>query len=254
MLRKKINFKLVALFSAFCIIFISLDLFFSYLSSDRYNDKFPQQDNTSEHTESLNAPTVIIDAGHGGEDGGAVGIDGTLEKDLNLSIALELEEILRSQGIKTRLTRDTDILLYDKNSDYQGHKKIQDAAARIAIAEEYKNAVFVSIHMNSFSQSKYSGLQVYYSENSPSSSALAEAVQTLVSQNLQPNNKRKIKPSEGNIYILKKVTLPAILVECGFLSNPEECKALNSPEYRSRLCMILYTAISQYLQNTFEGS
>ena len=164
---------------------------------------------------------------------------------------MELEEILRSQGVKTRLTRDTDILLYDRNSDYQGHKKIQDAEARIAIAEEYENAVFVSIHMNSFSQSKYSGLQVYYSENSQGSLLLAQMVQTLVVQSLQPNNTRKIKPCGDNIYIMQRVTHPAILIECGFLSNADECADLNSKEYRSRLCMVIYTAIAQYLQNTF---
>ena len=196
------------------------------------------------------APVVIIDAGHGGEDGGAVGINGVYEKDLNLSIASELEEMLSSAGIKTRLTRDTDILLYDKSSDYHGHKKSQDAAARIAIANEYEDAIFISIHMNSFPQSKYSGLQVYYSENSPLSATLAQQVQSAVAKNLQPENTRSIKPCGGNIFILEKIEHPTILIECGFLTNPQECEALSTAEYRSRLCTVIFFALTEYLENT----
>ncbi len=191
-------------------------------------------------------PTVIIDAGHGGEDGGAVGDDGTLEKELNLMIALELEEMLRSEGIKTRLTRREDILLYDRNSDYLGHKKAQDAEARLKIADEYENAIFISIHMNSFSQKKYKGLQVYYSVNSPQSAALAGLVQTAVSTSIQPDNKRKIKPSTSGVYMLQKLMHPSILIECGFLTNDEDCTNLNSQSYRTRLCVVLLGAVCKY--------
>ena len=193
-------------------------------------------------------PTVIIDAGHGGEDGGAVGVDGTLEKDVNLLIALELDEILRSEGIRTRLTRNEDVLLYDRNTDYEGQKKKQDAAARIAICEEYEDAIFVSIHMNSFPQAKYKGLQVYYSTNSPLSVKLAETVQSLVVKNLQNGNTRKIKPSGENVYIMKKIQHPAILVECGFLSNPEDCANLNDPAYRTKLCLIIFSSVCNYFE------
>ncbi len=194
-------------------------------------------------------PTVIIDAGHGGEDGGTSGEDGTLEKHLNLAIALELEQMLRSMGVKTRLTRTEDILLYDRNSDYVGHKKAQDAAARIAIAEEYDSAVFISIHMNSFPQKKYYGLQVYYSELSPESFKVAEQIQALTVKNLQPDNKRQIKPIGKNVYIMNKIEHPAVLVECGFLSNPEECALLSSKEYQSKLSLVICGAILNYFDS-----
>lgn len=194
-------------------------------------------------------PTVIIDAGHGGEDGGAIGYDGSLEKDLNLSIALHLEQLLRAAGFDTRLTRATDTLLYDRESDYHGHKKSQDMAARLGIAEEYSSAVFVSIHMNSFPQSKYRGLQVYYSQNSPLSHKLALCVQEGVSRNLQPDNTRKIKPSGSDIFLLDKIRHPCILIECGFISNPEECALLSQEEYRQRLCMALCSAIASFIES-----
>ncbi len=208
----------------------------------------PEQTLQPETTED-NRPTVIIDAGHGGEDGGTSGKDGTREKDINLAIALELEQILRSNGYKTRLTRSEDILLYDRNSDYHGHKKQQDMAARLAICNEYDNAIFISIHMNWFSQSKYSGLQVYYSENNVQSAQLASSIQTLCATHLQPDNTRKIKPSGGNIYLLEKINHPAVLVECGFLSNTEDCANLNDKEYRTRLCTVIYYAVCEQISS-----
>lgn len=194
-------------------------------------------------------PTVIIDAGHGGEDGGASGEDGTLEKHLNLEIALTLEEMLRAAGVKTRLTRTEDLLLYDRNSDYEGHKKAQDAAARIAIAEEYDSAIFISIHMNSFPQKQYRGLQVYYSPASPESSKIATQIQSLTVKNLQPENNRQIKEIGKNVYIMNNVTHPAVLVECGFLSNPEECALLSSKEYRSKLSLVICGAVLNYFDS-----
>lgn len=249
------NVKRLLAFVVFCIIFVSS--IFLIVRISRRNSVEDNVEDTSSQTEKskyADAPTVIIDAGHGGEDGGAVGVDGVYEKDLNLAIALELDEMLRSAGISTRLTRDTDILLYDRNSDYKGHKKAQDMAARVAIAKEYDNAVFISIHMNTFTQSKYSGLQVYYSENSPKSAELAELVQTLTVQNLQPNNTRKTKPSGSSIYLLDKITHPSVLVECGFLSNPEECALLGTEEYRHRLCITLFSAIVGYLDNNLNNT
>lgn len=231
---------------SFVALTICLSFAFSSVSCKR--SSLPKNEAEPEETKSKyeELPTVIIDAGHGGEDGGAVGIDGTFEKDLNLLIALELEEMLRSEGIKTRLTRNEDILLYDRNSDYMGHKKSQDMAARLAIAEEYEDAVFISIHMNSFTQQQYRGLQVYYSVNSPLSATLANTVQELVATNLQPENTRKTKPSSTGIYLLEKIQHPAILIECGFLSNHEDCTNLNSPSYRTRLCLVIFTSICQY--------
>lgn len=235
-------------FLCICFIFcISISVVIFIGNKDEYPP--PSLPETTQQSKYANSPVVIIDAGHGGEDGGAVGIDGTLEKDLNLSIALELNQLLCAQGIKTQLTRAEDVLLYDRNSDYQGHKKAQDMAQRLSIAEEYQNAIFISIHMNSFTQEKYKGLQVYYSVNSPESSILAQKIQTMIYQNLQPTNTRTIKAADSDIYLLDRITHPAVLVECGFLSNYEDCADLNSPSYRSRLCYIISMAICDYFQN-----
>ena len=166
-------------------------------------------------------PYIVIDAGHGGEDGGAIGINGGYEKDVNLAVALILRDILTEKGLNVIMTRSEDILLYDKDSDYEGHKKEQDLLNRRKIAETYEDPIFISIHMNSFPIEKYNGLQVYYSKNTPSSMELANKIQTNARQHLQIPNKRTTKPSDG-IYLLDRLKCTAVLVECGFLSNPEE--------------------------------
>ncbi len=193
-------------------------------------------------------PTVILDAGHGGEDGGTVGINGIYEKDLNLKITLLLDEWLRAEGISTVLTRTEDILLYDKNSDHFGKKKVQDLAARRKIAEQYDNVILVSIHMNAFPDGRYSGLQVYYSPNNPSSQSLALKIQTLTHELLQPENTRKIKSAGENIYLLDRIFCPAVLIECGFLSNAQECAKLSEEAYQKKLAFCLYQSIVNYLK------
>ena len=194
-------------------------------------------------------PIIVIDAGHGGEDGGAIGVNGIYEKDVNLNIALFLDEWLRADGYETVLTRSEDILLYDKNSNYHGQKKVQDLAARRKIAEEHENVVFISIHMNAFPEAKYCGLQVYYSKNEPSSQALAAEIQARTRELLLPDNTRKIKAAGENIYLLDRLTCPAVLVECGFLSNPEECEKLSDTEYQKKLAFSLYLSLVNYLND-----
>ena len=227
-----------------CLFFISAALLFSCICCNKRGNQtpsLPPQDPTP-------YPTVIIDAGHGGEDSGAIGKNGVLEKDLNLSIAFELQKMLEANGIPTRLTRDSDTLLYDKNSDYHGKKKILDMQARRKIIKQYTQAIFVSIHMNSFPQEKYSGLQVYYSPNTQNSELLAQYIQDTVRSNLQQNNDRKIKSSEDNIYLLNDTPHPSVLIECGFLSNREECELLCDTSYQKRLCICIYSAILNYLK------
>ena len=137
-------------------------------------------------------------------------------------------------------------LLY--HSDYQGQKKVQDLATRKRIAESYEGAILVSIHMNAFPDSKYGGLQVYYSENNESSKELAEEIRTLTCTHLQPENKRATKPSDGSIYLLDRLLCPAVLVECGFLSNPEDLSALTDPIYQKKLSLVLCASILEYLE------
>lgn len=196
--------------------------------------------------------TVILDAGHGGEDGGAVGqLDGreVYEKDINLSITLLLRDLLEADGVNVVLTREEDVLLYDRNTDYEGRKKALDLAARLAIGERTDNALFVSIHMNAFPQSQYRGLQVYHSPNNAQSQLLAQSIQSRVSEQLQPDNHRRIKRAGSEIYLLYHLDCPAVLVECGFLSNPDECRALSDRSYQKQLAFLLFTSIRESMEH-----
>ncbi len=193
--------------------------------------------------------TVIIDAGHGGEDGGTSSKSGLLEKDVNLSLAFILKEKLESRGVNVVLTRDEDKLLYDRTVNYNGRKKKLDMAARLAIMEAQDDCVFISLHMNSFGDPKYSGLQVWYSDNDEISRELAGVIQNGVAARLQPQNNRKIKSAGTGIFLLDRASCPAILVECGFLSNAAEAANFESDEYRESLCDCLCDCILSFLES-----
>ncbi|MBQ0010074.1 MAG: N-acetylmuramoyl-L-alanine amidase [Ruminococcus sp.] len=187
--------------------------------------------------------TIVVDAGHGGMDGGAVSDDGVLEKDLNLAVAGKLVSLLRMGGVRVVMTRSDDRLLADPSS---AHKKRDDLASRVRIAEEQENAVFVSIHMNKFPVEKYRGLQVWYSRGNKQSAELADAVQKKTAAVLQPQNTRETKAADSSIYVLDHLDIPAILVECGFLSNAEETRLLCDESYQNKLAAVLYAAIIDY--------
>lgn len=187
--------------------------------------------------------TVVIDAGHGGRDGGAVAEDGTPEKHLNLAVAMKLKALLESADIRVVMTRETDIELASPDSS---HKKADDLKARVQLAQECENAIFVSIHMNRFPVEKYSGLQVYYSENHENSIVLAQAVQTVAEEALRNTHGRKVKSAGDSIYIMAHLEIPAVLVECGFLSNFEETALLKTEDYQKKLAMCLYASLIQY--------
>ena len=211
--------------------------------------RFTPQSSHANITQDHRLPTVIIDAGHGGEDGGTIGVNGSYEKNINLSIAKKLELLLRASGFQTVMTRSRDELLYDKNADYEGRKKALDMQARLDICARYDNAVFISIHQNSFVMEKYCGLQVYYSENNQASSLLAQEIQHRSSLTVCPQNDRKIKPAGSSIFLLHKLNMPAVLVECGFLSNRQECQMLSQDSYQTRLAMLLCASLSNFLSN-----
>ncbi len=194
-------------------------------------------------------PTVILDAGHGGEDGGAVGVNGAVEKDINLAVALGLAELLRDAGVRVILTREEDRLLYSEEENIKGHRKEYDLKNRLAVAKENPEALFVSIHMNTFSSSRYSGLQVYYARTE-GSAALAERIQGAVRERLQPDNTRKIHAASSSIYLLENAVGKSVLVECGFLSNPRECELLSQKDYQSRLCFSVFCGIMEYIEAT----
>ena len=190
--------------------------------------------------------TIVLDAGHGGEDGGCEG-NGLVEKTLNLDITQKVATLLQNAGVKVVLTRDSDVLLYDVNSDYNGKKKAQDVRKRLEIASSQENPVLVSIHMNYFPQTQYSGLQVWYSKNNAHSRILANLIQSEVKSTLQPNNKRTIKEATSSIFLLHNATFPSVLIECGFLSNTEEARALGDANYRQKLAEVIFNSIMNYI-------
>lgn len=216
------------------LLLLLLTTLFSLLASRFGEDSAPALSN-----DQPIFSTVILDAGHGGEDGGAVSAAGDFEKDLNLSICKQMEVMLKSNGIKTVMTRTEDVLLYDKNADYHGRKKALDLLARRKIGEKYPEGVFVSIHMNAYPLSKYHGLQVWYSPNHSASFDLATGIQSTVASRLQPGNERQVKAAGSNIYLLHHLNTPALLVECGFLSNPEEAERLKNADYQKQLAFLI---------------
>lgn len=190
---------------------------------------------------------IIIDAGHGGEDSGAIGANGALEKDLNLAVATELGNILKEKGYTVVYTRTSDKMLYSEEENIKGMRKLSDLKNRCAFAENYPDALFISIHMNTYGASKYSGLQVYYSDGNNESERLASSVQRSVKENLQKNNSRSIKNGK-DLYILDNCTATAVIIECGFLSNEVECKKLCEKEYQKELSFAISCGIIEYIE------
>lgn len=194
-------------------------------------------------------PVVVIDAGHGGIDGGAVGIDGSVEKNINLAVSKRLEAICRLAGLDCVMTRTEDRMLADES--LKKHRKMHDLKNRLAVVDSVTGsggeAVLISVHMNNFSSPKYSGLQVWYSKNNSKSMELARSVQGYAKTWLDGGNNREIKPATSAIYMLERAEVPAVLVECGFMSNPEECEKLNTASYQTSLATVIFSALCSYL-------
>lgn len=189
---------------------------------------------------------VIIDPGHGGVDGGAVAYDSTLEKDINLQIALALNELLRMSGAETIMTRDTDVSIHDISATTIRAKKVSDIHNRFRIIEENPDYVFVSIHQNTFSDSKYKGAQLFYSPNNSESVDLARSIQNSISGNLQKDNGREIKKCTTDVFLVYYAKSAAVLCECGFMSNNEELNNLKNPEYQKQMAFSIYLGILDY--------
>lgn len=188
---------------------------------------------------------IVIDAGHGGIDSGAVSASGILEKDINLAVAQKLEALCSAAGIDCVMTRREDRLVVDDS--VKERRKMHDLKNRIAIAKEQKSPLFVSIHMNNFPEKRYSGLQVWYSKNDERSRSLAACVQTFARTFLDPSNSRETKRAGSSIFVLDRLDVPAILVECGFLSNPDECNKLATDEYQTELALVIFSGILEFL-------
>lgn len=197
--------------------------------------------------------TIVIDAGHGGEDGGAVGVNGLVEKDINLAIALALAEDLKANNFDVILVRDGDYSVGDQSLSTVAERKRSDTKRRVSLVEEMGDCLLVSIHQNQFSQSQYSGAQMFYSPNNEESAQLAECIRQSVVSSLQPENTRQNKEAGEEIYLLTHCQVPAVLVECGFLSNPQEADLLGQESYQNDIAAAIYNGIIDFLEQREEA-
>lgn len=223
-----------------CICFALLSAFVFLMISAALNIKVSV---SSENVKSM--PTIVIDAGHGGEDGGAVNESGVLEKDINLSISNDTSALFYLLGFDVTQTRKTDIAL-DNGEDTIRKRKVSDMKKRLEIFNSSKENTIISIHQNKFSESKYHGTQIFYSPNNPKSKQLADSIKYSVKGLLQPDNERECKKADSGIYLLKNTNNPAVIVECGFISNGEECKNLLDSQYQKQMAFSITAGFLSY--------
>lgn len=186
---------------------------------------------------------IVLDAGHGGDDPGKIGINGVREKEVNLAITQKVKYYLEANGIKVILTRVGDEGLYDANAE---NKKVQDMKRRIAIMEETKPLATVSIHQNSYPEEYVKGAQVFYHKDSKAGEKLAAILQESLRSRLAPENHRQIKANDS-YYLLKKTQIPTVIVECGFLSNSREAALLSEEEYQDKVAWAIHMGVMQYI-------
>lgn len=191
-------------------------------------------------------PVVVIDAGHGGEDGGALSCTGAPESGINLEISLKVNDLMHFLGIQTKMIRTTDCAVYSPGAQSIAEKKVSDIHNRVRMVEETPGALLVSIHQNNFPEGKYRGAQVFYA-GTEGSRELAEQTQRCLAAQVDPKNRRECKAAQ-DIYLLKHVTCPAILVECGFLSNPGEEALLRDAAYQKKIAAAICCSVMDFLE------
>lgn len=187
---------------------------------------------------------IVIDAGHGGMDGGAVSCTGAPESQINLEIALRLQDLSHLLGYETYMIRQTDTSVHKKGETI-AQKKVSDLKERVRMVNAIDNSILLSIHQNHFPDSKYSGAQVFYNDNAESK-ALAQKLQDSFAATVNIESNRKIKKANG-IYLMEHIQGVGVLIECGFLSNYQEEAKLRTPEYQKQLCCVIITTLSQFL-------
>lgn len=194
---------------------------------------------------------IVLDAGHGGMDSGAVGIHGEYEKDINLAIVMDLKQLLEFSGFNVVLTRDSDVSIHDKDVTGTRNQKVSDMENRLNIIKSYSDCIFISIHQNKFTDSKYFGAQMFYNNNNPNNQLLAQLMQDCFGV-LQPENDRQIKLTGDELYLFKTTMTPSVLIECGFLSNENDANNLSDSEYQKRVAFTIYGGLVKYLQLTVD--
>ena len=192
------------------------------------------------------APVVVLDAGHGGMDGGCSSAAGVPEKGINLQILLNLRSLLTMAGYDVLVTRDTDTSIHDDGIEGIANQKSSDMDNRLALFNQNENAVCISIHQNQFTDPKYSGAQMFYAPTNKRSEQLAQRLQTAFRETLQPDNSREIKQCGKELFLCYYCKNPTVMVECGFLSNPDEAALLNTAEYQQKVAFTIFAALQGY--------
>ncbi len=188
----------------------------------------------------------MANASHGGFDGGAVASDGTVEKDINLNISKKLAKMLSLGGYDIIMTRNEDIGTDDTDSTVIAQRKKSDLRNRLALMEKYPDAIYISVHLNKFTTSAASGAQVFYSKNFEESAVLGQCIQNSVVKLLQPQNDRVIKQGTSSTFLLHNAKIPAIIIECGFLSNQNELSKLKNEDYQSQMAFAIAGGVIEY--------
>ena len=204
-----------------------------------------------EKSESAMAETtekqiIIIDPGHGGPDGGGIGINGTIEKDVNLNISKYLGSLLNISGYEVVYTRTEDVSIYDEGTEGLRNQKISDMENRLEIIKKYPDSIFFSIHQNQYTDSSYFGGQMFYTTNNSSNFRLATIMQEKFAE-LQEGTDREVKLIDNGLYLFKNTEQPALLIECGFLSNVKDAENLSNPEYQKKVAFTIYRGLTEYL-------
>lgn len=210
------------------------------------NAAFPQQYAVPAVKSARQEVVFVLDAGHGGIDGGCSSADGIPEKGINLNIMLYLRDFLETAGYHVEVTRDSDRSIHDKGIEGIANQKSSDMDNRLAILNQYDNAVCVSIHQNQFTDPKYSGAQIFYAPTNDESESLAQMVQSQFCTFLQPDNTREIKECGKELFLCYYCKNPMVMAECGFLSNPEEAARLCDAEYQKKVAFTLYAALQRW--------
>lgn len=197
-------------------------------------------------------PIIVLDAGHGGMDGGCVAYNGSLEKDINLSIELSLKAMLETFGYSVELTRSTDTSIHDPGVVGLSKQKKSDMNNRLNMFNKYENAIAVSIHQNQFTDPKFSGAQMFYTKTNPLSETLAKTLQNSFRSKLQKNNNREIKNAGKDLYLLYYSKCPSVMVECGFLSNKKEADLLLTDKYQKKVALTIFCGLNEFIEQNYK--
>ena len=241
-MKSRIKKSFIAEFALFSIILAVVVGGLGYAGYSLVTSRAPAAEASAPRSKS-----VIVDAGHGGEDGGATGVSGVLEKELNLAVAEKTAALFRLLDFDVTMTRESDISLGEDAP--KGKRKMTDLKKRLDAANARPDAVFLSIHMNKFPQEVCRGFQLWYSPNSDTSRRLADIIEATVKTNLQQDNTRQSKKAGESIYILHRIKNTAVLAECGFISNKEECAKLSDSSYQNTLAACLVYSVNDFYNN-----